>query len=245
MEGALGLLQLRDMQMAYGMRPLTPQPLARTTGPPVQFDRRPGDEQLNVLAQLLEERDAAYPTMASTSDGGIIYDAPQITPELSPFVDSPLIAALYSHRNPYSEMLAAPLRSLLQSLLGFDEVSVLDNDEYLKSLLVGGDTAEACPERLRGLYWMQDNVASEVLITFQDIEWESPVHEGFAAGGIKILKHNWSRDPTLTGTALSLSSNFFTREMPFYISPKFKWIWLNGGESIVCVLREPDTTVSY
>jgi hypothetical protein len=74
---------------------------------------------------------------------------------------------------------------------------------------------------------MQDNLAGEVLITLQDVDWMTPTPEGFAAAGVKLLVHNWSRDLTCAGILPAFSSVSLTKDMCFAVSPNFRWIFLN------------------
>jgi len=128
--------------------------LTRVVGRAVQFDSRPTDEQLAVLAPVLAEFEVAYPTLASMPNGGIVYEAPQITPEGSPFVDNSLVNLAYKHRAPILEAIAAPVRAFL-GLLGFQDVSVLHDDDFWRGILSAGPNIDACPDRVRGLWWMQ------------------------------------------------------------------------------------------
>lgn len=196
------------------------------------IDQRPSPEQLARLAPVLAEFEARNMTIATLPDGGIVYQAPQLTVESSPFLqDNHLYACLLrcalTHRDATQSALTLPLRRCLGLCCGFEERSILEDDEFWRQLLQDGPKSAACPDRLRGLWWMQDNIANEVLITFHDIDWMVPAPKGFAAGGVKIMQRNWSRDITCAGVALSCSSISCTREMAFFVSPNLKWIFLN------------------
>jgi len=66
-----------------------------------------------------------------------------------------------------------------------------------------------------------------VLISFQDVDWMTPTPQGFAAGGVKFLALNWSRDLTCAGIVPACASLSVTREMSFFVSPNLRWIFLN------------------
>ena len=60
----------------------------------------------------------------------------------------------------------------MKCCFGFTELSLLESgDEVFIEMLQRGVAPEQCPERLKGLYWMQDNLANEVLVTWQDAYW--------------------------------------------------------------------------
>ena len=123
----------------------------------------PLQAQLKVLAPILAEFEAKYPTPATLPNGGIVYPAPQITPEGSIFVDhgkglfarfqASAFRCLFQRRNPISDFFATPVRLCLR-VPGFKTPAFQNNDAFWTDVLTRGNPA-ACPERLKGLYWMQ------------------------------------------------------------------------------------------
>lgn len=124
-----------------------------------RIDQRPTEEHLKQLAQTLAAHEQKHPTMATLPGGGIVYQAPQITAAGSPFLKDLFKASFFrfacSHRNATQVALTWPCRSCLKMCCGFEVRSVLNDDEHWRCMLGTGLKAEKCPERLRGLFWMQ------------------------------------------------------------------------------------------
>jgi len=153
-----------------------------------------------------------FPSLASQGDKLIVYTAPQITVEGSILLERNRFWAcierhLLTHRgNWFLETAALPLRWCLRGCCGYEERPYLKDDVFWRELLTTGPNPDACPEHLRGLFWLQDEVVNQLLLTFQDAEWATPAPAGFAAGGIKTKRLNWARDTTLLGSILACAS---------------------------------------
>ena len=79
------------------------------------------------------------------------------------------------------------------------------------------------PDFMKGIFWMEDNYAPEVLLTFQDMDWVSGTRGYFNP------KYSWTNDPTCIGTlCLCMHLNNSPRSAwPFSVSPNGKWININ------------------
>jgi hypothetical protein len=98
-----------------------------------------------------------------------------------------------------------------------ESLSLTDPDEAFKKLLAIDHPM--CPQSLKGIYWMQDNIAAETLVTFQDGDWSSPT------SGMKVGATNWTGHYTLSG----FQKLNFTFPMPMQMSPDGKWMALKTG----------------
>jgi hypothetical protein len=101
--------------------------------------------------------------------------------------------------------------------------SILEPDAWMAKMLSTG-TSPNCPERMKGIWWMHDNIAAhEHLLTFHDAEWAT---EKLA---LKTLAHNWSRGPTCFGAVLFTFVKLNGNTLRIEISPGDKWITIGGS----------------
>ena len=106
-----------------------------------------------------------------------VYAAPQLTPEGTPynttFCGCVNIGDInwYTHNNPFLNSVCCPCAAAtvccLKACSGFQTANILGDDEVWRKMLKSGEAPGACPDRLRGLYWMQDNTVNEIMLTFQ------------------------------------------------------------------------------
>ncbi|CAE6970319.1 Stra6 [Symbiodinium natans] len=115
---------------------------------------------------------------------------------------------------------------------------ISDSDEWLVRMLQTG-THPNFPEALKGVWWLQDNVAAEGVMTFHDAEWTT------ASVGMKSSKYNWTVDAcNLWGVVLT--GNFWIRggRHLFEFSPNRKWISISvsnpGGSHWIYVIQPGD-----
>ena len=152
--------------------------------------------------------------------------------------------SLFTHRAPICAKPVIPCccakagQSLIADLAA---VKLSDPDDwFVKMLSVEHPNT---PEFLKGLFWMEDNYAPEVLLTFQDMDWVS------GKQGYFMPKYSWTNDPSCIGTAC-LCINFRgspASAWPFNISPNDRWInidpqWIyrpTEGEKIT----RPDSSI--
>lgn len=95
-----------------------------------------------------------------------------------------------------------------------------------------------CPAELKGIWWMQDNVAAEGVLTFQDGDWETPKVMR------KTAQYNWTVDRNNCG-GMCLSTNFWVHggKHLFRASSDGKWIHIKihlGGNHWIYVLQPGD-----
>jgi hypothetical protein len=69
---------------------------------------------------------------------------------------------------------------------GIDVFDINHADDTFKRLLKYAHPN--CPDSMKGVWWMQDNVSANQIVTFQDAEWVTK------ASGIKDSHYNWSSD---------------------------------------------------
>mmetsp|Transcript_80943 Transcript_80943/g.212493 ORF Transcript_80943/g.212493 Transcript_80943/m.212493 type:complete len:305 (-) Transcript_80943:8-922(-) len=94
-----------------------------------------------------------------------------------------------------------------------------------------------CPERLRGVWWMDGNQSNqESIVAFQDADW---------VDGTKAVKksyENWVRVPTCFGM-IGATPNWLNKgKMDIFLSPDKKWISI--GNYPIYVLG-PDDVLNY
>ena len=106
-----------------------------------------------------------------------VYAAPQLTPEGTPF--NTLFCGCvnigdinwYTHNNPFLNSVCCPCAAAAECCLkarsGFQTANILGDDEVWRKMLKSGVAPGACPDRLRGLYWLQDNTTPQIMLTFQ------------------------------------------------------------------------------
>eukprot|EP00440_Ansanella_granifera_P036225 gb/GFBE01039308.1/.p1 GENE.gb/GFBE01039308.1/~~gb/GFBE01039308.1/.p1 ORF type:complete len:348 (+),score=57.36 gb/GFBE01039308.1/:1-1044(+) len=107
-------------------------------------------------------------------------------------------------------------------------VKISDPDEWLMKLL-STSASPNCPDFLKGVWWMCDNVGiPEVLTTFQDAYWQEDQMLGLKPG-----MWNWGVPPTAWGAG-QLKGCWYRAEGPgtwqlrMEISPNKKWVSLGG-----------------
>lgn len=96
------------------------------------------------------------------------------------------------------------------------------NEAFIKMLSAKDPN---CPDEFKGIWWMEDNIAAEMLMTFQDADWADD-----AASFKKSLAFNWTRSPTMFGSILQLAASvghcFGSSYLRGKLSPDKKWIAL-------------------
>lgn len=112
--------------------------------------------------------------------------------------------------------------NIVRHTVNFDAqtVRIRNPDWWLKKML--SFTNKNCPERLRGVWWMEGNqVNQEFCMTFEDADW---VDEHNA---MKNAWENWARTPTCWGI-VNISLNYLRRgQMRISVSPNKKWILMD------------------
>ncbi|CAE7242534.1 unnamed protein product [Symbiodinium natans] len=131
---------------------------------------------------------------------------------------------LFTHRSPVCAKPLIPCccASAVQGCIPkLADVKLSEPDEwFVKMLSVEHPNT---PEFLKGIFWMEDNYAPEVLLTFQDMDWVS------GEQGYFNPKYSWTNDPTCIGTTCLCMhlNNSPSTAWPFTLSPNGKWININ------------------
>eukprot|EP00437_Effrenium_voratum_P043182 CAMPEP_0181466982 /NCGR_PEP_ID=MMETSP1110-20121109/36739_1 /TAXON_ID=174948 /ORGANISM="Symbiodinium sp., Strain CCMP421" /LENGTH=341 /DNA_ID=CAMNT_0023591785 /DNA_START=47 /DNA_END=1073 /DNA_ORIENTATION=+ len=107
-----------------------------------------------------------------------------------------------------------------------------DADAWLGKMLQRD--APNCPDFLRGVWWMRDNVANETMLTFQDGEWRQDGRVGMKDAGT-----NWTTGTSMFGSLLAAIKRF---PVTFEIEPgeNPKWMGLRNGDDWIYLLGEED-----
>eukprot|EP00929_Paragymnodinium_shiwhaense_P117208 TRINITY_DN8751_c0_g1_i1.p1 TRINITY_DN8751_c0_g1~~TRINITY_DN8751_c0_g1_i1.p1 ORF type:complete len:356 (-),score=64.40 TRINITY_DN8751_c0_g1_i1:535-1602(-) len=132
--------------------------------------------------------------------------------------------------------------SMQRHLCGISRVETLkvtDPDEAFKRMLAVSNPN--CPEHLQGIWWLEDNVAPEGLVLFQDSEW---FQEGVF---VKDGKYNWTYDGNdLAGLIESTNNWKVVSRVQFETSPNGRWMAINWradqprGHAFIYRLQEGD-----
>lgn len=103
---------------------------------------------------------------------------------------------------------------------------ISDGDKLFTKLLRPEAESEYAPEELRNhLFWTEDNIAHETLVSFGNWAWRRQDKENPRVIGLGTLQHGWTNNPTCFGAILArISTSFLTVKR----SPDGKWIYLTG-----------------
>jgi len=169
-----------------------------------------------------------------------LYDPPQLKPG---YLALPLFQ-LTAHRqcepcDPLSCWLAPLTKSCyLGPCRGIRPGRISEPDEWFAQMLKTGDHPK-CPDRFKGIWWMQDNPVSEVLLTLHDADW---VTDKFF---VKYSTQNWSTDASnCWGSTLPVWWSFNKGEHRFEIMPDGKWIDINGERLHWMYMLQPEDTLT-
>ncbi|CAE7228323.1 unnamed protein product [Symbiodinium microadriaticum] len=81
-------------------------------------------------------------------------------------------------------------------------VDALDPEIYKKTLQI----KTFCPEEMRGVWWLEDNLAHETLVIFNDAKWLQSEDNPAIWEFFHDLPQTWFRDPTLFGYILGIAA---------------------------------------
>ncbi|CAE7248973.1 unnamed protein product [Symbiodinium necroappetens] len=127
-----------------------------------------------------------------------LYNPPQLVSSCTGFAArlSMCWNSLFTHRAPICAKPVIPCccaKAVQSRISDLAAVKLSDPDDwFVKMLSVEHPNT---PEFLKGLFWMEDNYAPEVLLTFQDMDWVS------GKQGYFMPKYSWTNDPSCIGTA--------------------------------------------
>ena len=160
-----------------------------------------------------------------------LYAPPQLTPSQTPFNACCGLIGIcnwYSHRTPTCAPCAACCGASLKGCGGLETLDILHSDDEVWRRMLSGGSPEACPDRYRGIFWMQDNVVNELLITLQEADWSQAPPEGLSAVATKRLDTNWARDKTSWGACLACCAPC-QPPMILHVSKSGKWLSMAGA----------------
>ena len=120
------------------------------------------------------------------------------------------------HRSCYCQ----PCVRMIYSSSGAKLERITD-DEMFSKILGPHPESEKVPAPLRNkLFWMENNVAPETLVSFNRWSWRSNTKEGRIIG-LGNMRYDWTKDPTCLGFLLTIiQSNMFAT---IQASPDGKW----------------------
>jgi len=122
------------------------------------------------------------------------------------------------------------------------QVELSDPDEWFHRMLQA--ESPSCPERLRGIWWMKDNIVPEELGTFGDAEWVSvPEQEEMLA--TKLLRQNWAYGTNAFASTLSCFNAAAKTEQK--LVQHGKWLFMGSGATgsmFLTMIEEGDDIVN-
>jgi len=99
-----------------------------------------------------------------------------------------------------------------------------------------------CPDQLKGIWWMMDNVAAEGLFTLQDGDW---VNKKLVK---KSTKYNWTFDACNSwGAWLTMFMWIRGGDLRFQVSPSGKWLQITmiGQDQHFAYMVQPGDKMSW
>ena len=110
---------------------------------------------------------------------------------------------------------------------------IKDPDIFLNKML--NNRSQLCPDFLKGVWWMKDNIVNERFITFDDADWKNNRY------AIKNMKYNWTNDNTCQGNILSCLLGIIPLTLIIEISDDNKWIAIKyaGQYGWIKIVQEP------
>ncbi|KAG8457536.1 hypothetical protein KFE25_004172 [Diacronema lutheri] len=170
-----------------------------------------------------------------------VYDPPQ---RKASFANQVMLCYVTGHRNPLCVRFPCCVAQVLRSGFcnpGVEYFSLTDPDTALERML--SNTAHPnCPAEQKAVFWMEDNIAGEVLITVQDAEWSAD-----GTVGTKTNRLNWTRDPTCFASLLGSPLYFRAvgpAEVTLRYSPDRKWIMIHGAKTFWMRVLQADDTLT-
>lgn len=94
-----------------------------------------------------------------------------------------------------------------------------EGDTFLRNMLKMDNVN--CPDNLKGVWLLKDNIINETFITLQDANWTDD------SNASKVISNNWSHNYNIQGLLLSCLVSICALNLTLNISPDKKWIRLN------------------
>ncbi|CAJ1400276.1 unnamed protein product [Effrenium voratum] len=192
-----------------------------------------------------------------TSDGGfdwdkynelvkgidiLTYDPPQKKPA---YVKKLRNFNFFTPRSPYGAgfpfCVSEGWRCYIRHKHGYEmqDVYISDPEAWFLKMLEPPKCGNFCPDLLKGVWWMQDNIANETLVSWESAHWGKPDGRNPEVG-MKSCLRNWTTGNGLLGTVImNIKSGGW---QGVRISPDRKWINL-GGHDFIYLLDEKDHLV--
>ena len=169
---------------------------------------------------------------AAVAKPPLIYAPPQLTPAKTGF--NPCNPSVVQHR----DLVCYPLASCFLSCCFHPDVSKWgDNAEATAAKMLDAHAPGSfnkCPKPFRGLFWLENNTASETVTTFEDAIWSD---DGLR--GMKNSTDNWLRDYTCCGSMIVILSGV----VGWSISKDGKWLmW--GKADPMYIVQEGDKFIN-
>lgn len=163
----------------------------------------------------------------------LTYDPPQKKPS---YVRKLRNFNFFTPRSPWGVgfpcCVSEGMRCYVRNYLGhhdMQDVYLSKPDEWFLKMLEPPAEGNFCPEFLRGVWWMQDNIANETLVSLESAHWGRP--DGpHPEVGMKHALRNWTTGAGLLGSVIM---NIKRDSWPgLHISPDRKWITFSRHDFI-------------
>lgn len=169
----------------------------------------------------------------------LTYDPPQKKPA---YVKKLRNVNLFTPRSPYFHgfpcCVSEAMRCYVRHKYGYEmqDVYLSNPDEWFLKMLEAPKDGDFCPDFLRGIWWVQDNIANETVVSLESAHWGRPDGPNPEVGMKHALK-NWTTGNGLLGTVIM---NIKRDAWPcLRISPDRKWIAFSAHDYIY-LLDETD-----
>jgi len=174
----------------------------------------------------------------------LTYDPPQKKPQ---FAAACRNINCFTPRSPWCVGFPLCGSELMQCFVKYwrgDEVQhvyLSQADDWFLRLMEPSTEKNLCPEFLKGVWWMKDNVANETVVSMESGFWGYPpqVETGLPVG-VKHAYRNWTTGSSFWGSILLKMKG---RMWPtFQIDPGMKWMSISKDDWIY-ILDENDKLV--
>jgi len=148
-----------------------------------------------------------------------IYDPPQ----LKGAYYAPCLIDCFTHRSKVCALPPLCCAPMFQKCVrGLEYGKLSEPDAWFSRMLE--EKNPNMPEFMKGLYWMEDNVAPEVIMTFQSMDWREGGMQGYI-----LPKYNWTNDVSCWGTCCTFTNCTGSPGVawPFTFSPDRKFLNIN------------------
>lgn len=137
---------------------------------------------------------------------------------------------IFTPRSPWCRGFPCCLAECVQSYTwcqghNIQHMKISEPDQWFMDMMEPPTGENQCPEFLRGVWWMKDNVANENLVSLESARWEFNGTVGWKNGFV-----NWTTGSSLAGSVLLYLKKYAAPVLQIDTLKK-KWISFSRDES--------------